>query len=104
MTEQEMRLAEWDALIVSMQSEGEIVRGANQFLASLASPEREKLAVPEILSAEDLAHAAIAVARADRDSRRAGSADATLTTAAHVLTAAQLRIRQLTRPGFDVIA
>jgi hypothetical protein len=42
--------------------------------------------------------------RADRDSRRAGSADPTLTTAAHVLTAAQLRIRQLTRPQFGVVA
>jgi hypothetical protein len=104
MNEQEMRLAEWDALIVSMQSEGEIVRSANQFLAALPPPEREKLAVPEILGAEDLAKAAIAVARADRDSRRAGSADPTLTTAAHVLTAAQLRIRQLARPGFDLLA
>jgi hypothetical protein len=102
MTEQAVRLAEWDAMIVSMQSEGEVVRTTNQFLATLPPSERERIPVEPIFTAEDIARNAIAVAKADRDSRRAGLPDQTLTTVAHVLTAAELRVRQLATPGFDL--
>ena len=98
----------WALMFASSRSEADVVRLANEYLATWLPSDFEHLPpecrVTEVASAEDIAHAAVTFTQCELQARPESPAAAILASLTEVFIAAQSRVRQLRSPRFDPAA
>jgi hypothetical protein len=98
----------WTAQFAACRTEPEVVRLANEFLATWLPSDFELLPgecrFTTIMNAEELAHAAVAFTQCELQAAPGTPASAILWSLSEIFIAAQARIRQLRSSRFDPAA
>src|SRR3954470_10587843 len=108
MLQETSRTNGWAAHLMSCRTEAEIVRLANQYLATWLPSDLELLPkecrVTHVENADDVAYAAVIFTQCELHAKPDPPAATILSSLAEVFIAAQLRVRQLRSPRFDPAA
>jgi hypothetical protein len=95
----------WAVQFAASRSEADVVRIANEYLATWLPSDFESLPaecrVGVLTNADELAHAAVTFTQCELQVAPHGPAAAILTSLSEVFIAAQVRVRQLRSPRFD---
>jgi hypothetical protein len=105
MLEERTRSSSWAMLLAASRSENDVVRIANDYLATWLPSDFEALPadcrIGVLASGDEISHAAVTFTQQELQVAPGSAAAAILASLSEVFIAAQLRLRQLRSPRFD---